>query len=81
MSYCHYVRNPTSNESRLKQPFKGFEGNVASNKVVQGSAKRWSLGCVNLPPAARGTQEAGFTQPRAGLLADPMVARWLQPDF
>ena len=30
------------------------------------------VGCVNSPPpAARGSQEAGFTQPRAHLLADP----------
>ena len=37
---------------------------------VQGSSKRWALGCVNSPPAARGSQEAGITQPRAHLLAD-----------
>ena len=37
---------------------------------VQGSAKRWALGCVNSPSAARVSQEAGFTQPRAHLLAD-----------
>ena len=30
---------------------------------IQGSAKRWALGCVNSRPAARGSQEAGFTQP------------------
>ena len=28
---------------------------------VQGSAKRWALGCVQSCPAARGSQEAGFT--------------------
>ena len=38
---------------------------------VQGSAKRLALGCVNSPPAARGSQKAGFTQPRAHLLAKP----------
>ena len=38
---------------------------------VQGSAKRWALGCVNSPPTVRGSQEAGFTQPRAHLIADP----------
>ena len=42
-----------------------------STRVVQGSAIRWALGCVNLPPAARGSLEAGITQPRAQLLADP----------
>ena len=39
--------------------------------TLQGSAKRWALGCVNMPPVARGSQEARFTQPRAHLLADP----------
>ena len=38
---------------------------------IQGSAKRWALGCVNSHPAARGSQVAGFTQPRVPLLADP----------
>ena len=28
------------------------------------SARYRALGCVNLCPAARGSQEAGFTQPR-----------------
>ena len=36
---------------------------------VQGWAKEWSLGCVNSRPAARGSQEAGFTQPRNHLIA------------
>ena len=40
---------------------------------VQGSAKRWALGCVNLRPVARGSQEAGFTQPRAHLIASPSL--------
>ena len=31
---------------------------------IQGWAKEWSLGCVNSRPVARGSQEAGFTQPR-----------------
>ena len=31
---------------------------------VQGWAIEWFLGCVNSRPAARGSQEAGFTQPR-----------------
>ena len=38
---------------------------------VQGWAKEWSIGCVNSRPVARGSQEAGFTQPREHLLADP----------
>ena len=35
---------------------------------VQIYPKRWFLGCVNSRPAARGTQAAGFTQPRNHLL-------------
>ena len=31
---------------------------------IHGWAKEWSLGCVNSRPTARGSQEAGFTQPR-----------------
>ena len=41
---------------------------------VQGSAKRWSLGCVNLPPVVRRSQEPGFTQPRDLLIADPCIS-------
>ena len=40
-------------------------------RYVQGLAKEWSLGCVNLPPAARGSQQAGFTQPRDHYFAQP----------
>ena len=36
----------------------------------------WVLGCVNLPLAARGSQEAGFTQPRAHLTAQ-LCVHWL----
>ena len=41
--------------------------------AVQGSAKGWSLlsRLPELAPAARGSQEAGFTQPRDHLIADP----------
>ena len=38
---------------------------------VQGLAKEWSLGCVKRAPAARGSQDAGITQPRDRSLADP----------
>ena len=43
-----------------------FSGSIfyPKPKYVQGWAKEWSLGCVNSRPAARGSQEAGFTQPR-----------------
>ena len=39
--------------------------------IIQGWAKEWSLGCVNLRPTARGNQEAGFTQPRDHFFAQP----------
>ena len=56
----------------------GRGGNFTQPKIctanVQGSAKRWALGCVNSSPAARWSQKAGFTQPRAHLLADPCNA-------
>ena len=45
---------------------------VANNSVkyyIQSWAIRWALGCVNSHPAARGSQEVGFTQPRAHLIA------------
>ena len=38
-----------------------------------GSAEKYALGCVNSPSVARGSQEAGFTQPRVHLLADPCM--------
>ena len=37
--------------------------------AVQSWAFRWALGCVRAPSAATGSQEAGFTQPRAHLKA------------
>ena len=39
--------------------------------AVQSRDVRWALGCVNPRPAARGSQEAGFTQPRDHTLAGP----------
>ena len=45
--------------------------------TVQGSAKRWALGCVNTPLTDRQNQETGFTQPRALLLADPCIATYM----
>ena len=41
---------------------------ILSGTVVQKWAKRSVVGCVNSHPAARGSREAGFTQPRAHLL-------------
>ena len=38
---------------------------------LQGWTKDWALGCVNSPPAARESQEAGFMQPRVHCLAHP----------
>ena len=39
--------------------------------LLQGRAKEWSLGCVNSCPVARGSQVAGFTQPRDHSFAQP----------
>ena len=41
--------------------------------TIQGSAKEWSLGCVQRALAARGGQDAGITQPRDNYLADPYM--------
>ena len=45
---------------------------------LQGLAKRWTLGCGNSPPVARGSQEAGFTQLIDHSLAQPCtgMSRW-----
>ena len=34
-----------------------------------------ALGCVNSHPAARGSQKAGFTQPRVHSLAHPCTCK------
>ena len=46
---------------------------------VQGLTKEWYLGCVNSHPAARGSQEAGFTQPR--LLPSPVFMTLVASSF
>ena len=56
-----------SNKSK-KQSTLHFSNNLCNK--VQRWAKEWALGCVNSPHAARGSQEAGFTQPRDHSLAD-----------
>ena len=40
---------------------------------IQNWAKEWALGFVNSPPAAGGSQEAGFPQPRAHSFAQPCI--------
>ena len=51
---------------------------MCSTETVRDFLDFCALGCVNSPsPAARGIQEAGFTQPRDHLLADPWIARYL----
>ena len=40
---------------------------------IQGWTKEWALGCVNSCLAARGSQEAGFTQPRDHSFAQPCM--------
>ena len=42
-----------------------------TERHVQRWAKEWALGCVNSPPAAGGSQETGFTQPRDHSFAQP----------
>ena len=42
--------------------------------MVQGWAKEWSLGCVNSLPTARGSQEAGFTEPREHSFDQPCTS-------
>ena len=42
---------------------------LKQHRIIQNWAIRLALGCVNLRPAARGSQEVGFTQPRAHLSA------------
>ena len=49
--------------------------------TLQGWAKEWSLGCVNSRPAARGSQEAGFTQPRDHSFAQPCIMSRNFPDI
>ena len=58
---CHGYRH-------LLMCWTELDSNLALQRALQGSAKRWALGCVNSHPAARGSQEAGFTQPRVNLL-------------
>ena len=50
---------------------EGFPTNLKFSLHLQGSAKRWALVRVNSPPAAKGSPEVGFTQPRAHCIADP----------
>ena len=40
--------------------------------IIQGWAKEWSLGCVNSPPATRGSQKARFTQHRIHTYIQPI---------
>ena len=47
----------------------------SAKRLVQGWAKEWSLGCVYSPPAAKGSQEAGFTQPRDHCFAQFFILR------
>ena len=42
--------------------------------VIQRWTKEWSLGCVNLCPAARVSKEAGFKQPRDHSFAQPCTS-------
>ena len=52
---------------------KLMEGSGYMFHSVKSSAKEWTLGCVNSHPARRGSQEAGFTQPREHSLPEPCI--------
>ena len=55
-----------------------FQEERAILKSYRDRLKEGSQGCVNSRPAARGSQDAGFTQPREHFLADqrhPVGAR------
>ena len=57
---------------RLRDSSTGMDvgrGGLFAGLCIQDWAKEWSLGCVNSRPAARGSEEAGFTQPRVHFLA------------
>ena len=63
-----------SHRHQSPSPSLAVTGNDKNQDIfhcVQGWAKRWDLGCVNSPPAARWSQEAGFTQPRDHSFAQP----------
>ena len=64
---------PRPEKNKKKKTEDAEDTRCVSQYVVQGSAKEWSLGCVNSPPAARGSQEAGFTQPRDHSLAQACI--------
>ena len=61
------------------EPFEDGSRNLAGifyttlNKIqtIQHTTKEWSQGCVNLRPPARGSQEAGFTEPRDHSFTQP----------
>ena len=43
---------------------------IAKMCIIQYSGKSWVLGCMNSPATARGSQDAGVTQPSIYLLAE-----------
>ena len=55
---------PRPEKNKKKKTEDAEDTRCVSECVIQGWAKELFLGCVNSPPAARGSQEAGFTQPR-----------------
>ena len=61
------ISGDVSNDIRICDTFEY----TCTNQTLQTLAKRWALGSVNSHSVARGSEEAGFTQPRAHLLADP----------
>ena len=57
-------RKAVKKASRFLRPEQFAALDDKNHRNIQGSAKEWSLGCVKRAPAARGSQDAGITQPR-----------------
>ena len=60
--YMYILEEPIGDKTRTRIPLQGW-------------TKDWALGCVNSPPAARESQEAGFMQPRVHSLAHPCYSK------
>ena len=53
---------------------------AALNNFLSGIIRRWGIGCVSSRPAVKGSQEAGFTQPRARQIAHFLCLCWFESD-
>ena len=55
----------------MKHALKNNSNCPHNIQIQSGGAIGWSLGCVTSRPVARGSQEAGFTQPMDHSFAQP----------